>query len=497
VRRVKDIEEISTMVKIHKLKNISIRDSLLIRYFRKAVGNIGFWIIVFFLIRLIGILNPPLETEHNWRQTFTCMIARNFFESNPNIMYPQVDTSGNRPGYVGSEFPLFNYIIFIISLIFGYQHWYGRLINLIISSAGVYFFSLLTEKITDRKTALAAGIILLSSIWFSFSRKIMPDTFSISLMIIGLYFCYSFITKGAKLHLWLFILFASLGILAKIPAISYLILLIIPLSSKKQSPYIKEGLMLGILIILIVNSAWYLYWVPRLIKTYGNQLYWARTIRDGFMELIRNWPGTLEKFYFSSFRSFIAFACFLTGIFFIIKDKKKYLITGFLLFSAVFGVFMIKSGSVFSTHSYYIIPFTPVMAVIGGYAVSHIPSRFYFIPLVVVALEGILNQQHDFFIKKTELYKLELEQIADSIGNKDDLFIVNDKGSPQILYFTHRKGWSVNNETMTDEKSINSFIKKGADYILIDKKSFENKVLKYPVAFQNDNITIYKLAVDR
>jgi hypothetical protein len=154
---------------------------------------------------------------------------------------------------------------------------------------------------------------------------------------------------------------------------------------------------------------------------------------------------------------------------------------------------MIKSGSVFSTHSYYIIPFTPVMAVIGGYTISHIPSRFYFIPLIVIALEGILNQQHDFFIRKSQLYKLDLEQVADSLGKRDDLYIVNDKGSPQILYFTHRKGWTVNNETITDEKSINEFIERGADYLLIDKKSFDNKLLKYPVAFQNENIIIYKL----
>ncbi len=477
--------------------NISIKDSSLMRYLRKAAGNIGFWIIIFFLIRLVGIFNPPLETVHNWRQTFTCMIARNFLESSPNILYPQVDTSGSQPGYVGSEFPIFNYIIFIISLIFGYQHWYGRLLNLIISSAGIYFFSLLTEKISDRKTALASGIILLSSIWFSFSRKIMPDTFSISLVITGLYFCYVFIKKGSKLHLWIFILFASMGILAKIPAIVYLCLLVIPLASKNQSAYIREGLLMGIFVILIITSTWYLYWVPRLVETYGNQLYWSRTIGEGFMELIRNWKGTLEKFYFSSFYSFTAFACFLAGIFFIIKDKKKYLISAFLLFCFAFGIFMIKSGSVFSTHSYYILPFTPVMAIIGGYAISHIPSRFYFIPLIVIALEGILNQQHDFFIKKSELYKLNLEQIADSLGNRDDLFIVNDKGSPQILYFTHRKGWTVNNETITDEQAINAFIEKGADYLLIDKKSFENKLLKYPEVFQNDKIMIYKLAAER
>jgi len=108
--------------------------SKIIKFIRGASGTIIFWILIFFLIRLTGITNPPLETEHNWRQCFTAMIARNFLEQSPNILYPQIDMSGNQPGFIGSEFPLFNYIIFLAAKIFSYQHWYGRLINMIISS---------------------------------------------------------------------------------------------------------------------------------------------------------------------------------------------------------------------------------------------------------------------------------------------------------------------------------------------------------------------------
>jgi len=439
-------------------------------YIRKISGSFIFWIIVYFLIRLVGITNAPLESLHNWRQAFTCMIARNFLEMNPNILYPQIDTSGNMPGYVGSEFPVFNYIIFIVARVFGYQHWYGRLINLLVSSIGIYFFYCLTEKYMGKKVAFASGIILLSSIWFSFSRKIMPDTFSVSLMFVGLYFCYHFINKGSRIHLYLFILFASLGSLAKLPTISFLGLIIIPLFRKEQSVHIKEGLILGVFLVSLVTSAWYLYWIPKLVETYNNQLFYPKSVTVGFMELIRQWPHTLEKFYFSSFHSFIAFACFLAGIYFMIRDKNKLPAFAFLLFFLVFSIFILKFGDFFSSHSYYIIPFTPMMAIMAGYAVSRIPSRFYFILLFFIAIEGILNQQHDFFIRESQAYKLNLEQIADSVSNRSDLIMINDNGSPQMLYFTHRKGWSVHDEILTDDKKILSFIEKGARYLIIDKK---------------------------
>jgi hypothetical protein len=466
--------------------------SKIIKFIRAASGTIIFWIIIFFLIRLTGITNPPLETEHNWRQCLTNMIARNFLEASPNILYPQIDWSGNKTGIIGAEFPLFNYIIFLVAKIFSYQHWYGRLINLIISSIGIYFFALLVEKLCDRRVAFAAGIILLSSIWFSYSRKIMPDTFSISLMLIGLYFCYIYLEKGSIITLLLFILFGSLGSLAKIPTISYLSLLAIPLLSRRFSYNKKRGLILAGMIIFSVTALWYFYWIPYLIQKYHNQLFWPKSLVQGFKELIHYWPGTLEKFYFASLHSYVALVCFLASIYLVIRNKHKLLAYLLGIFSIAFLLFMMKSGLTFSHHSYYIIPYTPLMALTGGYAISRLPARFQYILLLAISLEGILNQQHDFFIKKTELYKLELEKIANAVSHEDDLIIINGGANPQELYFAHRKGWMVNNEFLEDNSKLIDLKDKGAKYIFINRKSYQN-TLAYPLIFQNDYFYIYKL----
>jgi 4-amino-4-deoxy-L-arabinose transferase-like glycosyltransferase len=189
--------------------------------------DIRFWILLFFVVRLIGITNPPLDAAHSWRQVTGNMVSRNFLETDANIFYPRVDMAGEKTGITGTEFPLLNYLIYLVSLLFGWQHWYGRLIVLLISSFGTYFFYKIARRFWKEETAFYATILLLVSNWFIYSRKIMPDTFSISLMLIGVYFAIQFIDNNKRISLlwsWLFIV---MGALSKIPSILVLAPLIL------------------------------------------------------------------------------------------------------------------------------------------------------------------------------------------------------------------------------------------------------------------------------
>ena len=167
---------------------------------KKIITDIRFWIIVFFAIRLLGITNPPLEVAHNWRQTTVTMVSRNFYEIDNNIFYPRIDIAGDKTGITGMEFPLLNYLIYLTSLVFGYQHWYGRLINLIVSSFGLWFFYKLTKRKFSKQISFYSTIILAVSIFFAYSRKIMPDTFAMSLIITSIYcgICYFDIKLWSK-----------------------------------------------------------------------------------------------------------------------------------------------------------------------------------------------------------------------------------------------------------------------------------------------------------
>mgnify|MGYP006283069463 CR=1 FL=1 len=462
-------------------------------YFKSLLSDIRFWIIIFFLLRLTGILNPPLEIGHNWRQSLTAMIARNFYEHGLDLFHPVVDMAGEKSGIIGSEFPFFNFLIYLFAEVFGYAHWYGRLINLLVSSAGLYYFYKLINELLSKQVAFNATIILGSSIWFSFSRKIMPDTFSVSLVIIGLYYAYQYLRNGKMQKLFLFFLLSTLGMLCKIPALSLFSVLAIVLFTRQIPMQRKTALLVAAAASIVLLAGWYFYWVPHLLETYHYQLYFPKGLAEGIREIIPLIPETLEKFYFSSLKSYLAFFCFLAGLYLLIRNKKRLLLLGTGIIFIVFIVFIVKTGAVFPLHNYYIIPFTPVMALIAGYFLKSIPGTYRYLILAVIVIEGIGNQQHDFFIKPQEKYKLKLERIADEYTDTHDLIVINGGQSPQHIYFANRKGWTVDNDFFTGTGRLDSLSTLGAEYLFLIKTRLNKDFPEYDRVYEGEHYEIYEL----
>jgi 4-amino-4-deoxy-L-arabinose transferase-like glycosyltransferase len=292
-------------------------------YFR----DIRFWIILFFFIRLIGITNPPLEIGHNWRQTTVTMVSRNFLETDNNIFYPRIDIAGNKTGITGMEFPLFNYLTYLVSEIFGYQHWYGRLINLIISSLGLFFFYKLIEKYFMRNIAFSSTLILLFSIWFTYSRKIMPDTFAMSFILAGIYFGTNYFDKNSRsggfLNLIYYGVLIALGTLSKLPSAYLLIIFLIPILSIEVIFKRKIAFVAASIFSLLPSIIWYFYWVPYLVETYGFlHFFLGKELYQGIIEITNNINSALQNFYENAF-NFIGFALFLFGLVHVIIKKKQ------------------------------------------------------------------------------------------------------------------------------------------------------------------------------
>lgn len=460
---------------------------------RKILGDIRFWIILLFVLRLVGITNAPLEVSHNWRQSLTNMVARNFLENGANLLYPTIDMAGEKTGIIGSEFPFFNYLIYLFTYLFDYSHWPGRLINLAVSSFGLYYFYKLIKGLITKEVAFNATLVLSVSIWFAFSRKIMPDTFSVSLMIIGLYHVFCYLKTGAKTRLLYFFLFSTLGMLCKIPALSLFSILFILLFIKELDARRKIAIYATGTVAFSIVCVWYFYWVPYLLETYQYQLYFPKGFSEGINEIAPLIPELLERFYFSALHSFIALACCIAGIVFLIKKKQKRVLFGIGVITAVFILFIIKTGAVFPRHSYYIIPFAPVMALIAGYGIAQLSFKFQYILLVLIAVEGIANQQDDFRIKDSQLYKLGLENITEKLIPEDDLIIINGGPSPQDIYYSHRKGWTVENTSLMNAQYIDSLSNWGAKYLVLDITNFDHQFNQYKNIYSDEHYSIYAL----
>jgi len=342
----------------------------------------------------------------------------------------------------------------------------------------------------------------------------MPDTFSVALVLIAFYHGFRYLKNGNRGRLALFFTLMTFGILSKLSALSLMSFLLIPLII----PHVKTARKIGIVIASTVSvglvGLWYFYWVPHLTEAYGYMLYFPRSFAEGATEIVALWRLTLEKFYFSAFHSYLAFACFLVGLFFLFfnnfwtrnkSDKKLvghfknvrrekifYLKIGIAVFALVFFLFMLKTGEVFPLHNYYIIPAVPLMALIAALALANLKPKFALIILTIITVEGIANQYHEFFIKENERYKLTLESIADKFTEPDDLIIINDGSrNPQQMYFSHRKGWTINQEDL-NTTHIAQLQTLGASYLFINKHLSQEK-FDYKSVYEDEHFIIYKL----
>lgn len=465
-------------------KNFSLQALLL---------DIRFYLFLFFLLRLIGIENAPLESSHNWRQSLTNMIARNFYEEGPNLLYPKIDMAGEKSGIIGSEFPFFNYLIYLTAEIFGYQHWYGRLINLSFSTLGIYAFYKLVKELMEQQIAFYASLLLCFSIWFAFSRKIMPDTFSVSLMLMGLYAAYRYLKLKDKYSLFFFFILSSLSMLCKIPALLLFGSLGFLLFDKSISTNRKVIFIAVASLSFLLALCWYFYWVPHLVKNYHFALFFPRSLSQGWNEILALWPKLLSRFYFDAFHSYLAFGCCLLGLYFFLKTAKPLHIIGFALVSIVFSIFILKTGKVFPNHSYYIIPFVPVMAILGAFTLKSIPKSYSYLLLLFIGIESIANQQHDFFIKEEQHYKLRLEALCNAQLKADKLVLINGGDSPQSLYFANRRGWTLKNESFSQENVLDSLNQLGAHYLIIDKHQGQRTFQKVPPFYEDQDYAFYNL----
>ncbi len=466
-------------------------------------SDIRFWIFLFFIVRLYGITNPPLEVAHNWRQTVVTMAARNFYEVDNNILYPRVDFAGEKTGITGMEFPFFNYLIYIFSYLFGYEHWYGRLINLIVSSFGIFYFCKLIKKYFKEQIAFNAAIILLSSIWFSYSRKIMPDTFAMSFLIASIYYGSNYfdeIKKSKKyLNLFLYFLLTALASLSKISTAYLSIIFVFFVFNRKYT--LKDKLIFILVSVLSLSYTiyWYFVWVPYLVERFGFwHFFMGESFSLGIREIYADLPRALSRFYETALK-YTGFLLFVFGLIYSFYKKQKMLISIFIVTFISFSVIIFKSGIKFAHHEYYIIPFVPVMAFYAANGLTAIKNqKIVILILFVIAIEGILNQQQDFRIHEKNMNIVKLEQDLDKISGRNDLILINSNDFPTPMYFAHRKGWIDCNKNIKDSIYINNLKNRGLKYIVILKRAFGTDTeLDYSLVSDNENYRIYSLIKEK
>lgn len=466
------------------------------QHIASLLEDIRFWILILFCIRLIGISYAPIEVHHNWRQTTVTMVARNFYEGEANPYTPQLDFGGSTTGISAMEFPVLNYLIYLFSLLFGYDHWYGRLINLVITSIGLWYFHQLIAGIFNARRAFVSTLLLGSSLWFIFGRKIMPDTMAVSFVIMSMYLAWLYLSHE-RTHLFYAcgagLLFA-LGALSKLPAALPMILF--PFILLRWGHASKKMLLTSVyLLCAILVVHWYWIWTPYLTETYGmHHFFMGKSLATGSQEIADHMGSSLERIFIGPFK-YIGGVAFLSACVWSLYRKEKTLLC--VLGSTAFALIalMCKSGETFYAHDYYILPFVPTMALLIAYFMEQLPSRIAMLCITAIVLESLLNQTHDLRWKPSYDAYMDLETLMDQFTPREALVAINCAPNPSTMYFAHRKGWLCTNAELADHNQLRVLQDQGLQYILICKDRF-GRDLELPsqsLLFENDRFRLYQL----
>lgn len=460
-------------------------------------SDIRFWILLFAAVRLVGITDPPLEVAENWRQSTVLMVARNYYELGPDLLHPRIDFAGEKTGITSMEFPLLNYLVYSVAKVFGWADWYGRVIVLLSSMLGALAFHRLVARYMGMRRALIATLLLMSSLWFEYGRKTMPDVFALSLVMTGLW-CISSALDGKRPRLMWPLAFAllTLGVLSKLPAVA-LFAAMGPMWFLARKHRLRVLLSTAVAILALLPSIWwYGTWNPHLLRTYGFwHFFMGVNMGQGLRELLMWWKEVANMFYFNAM-VFSGFAAFLWGLFVSIRHRAWVLLATVGLFGVTLVIFMLESGSNFPTHPYYILPFIPIMAVVAAYGLDKLRSpRWVWLFTAVIMIEGVANMQHDLYQRPDQKELLTLEPLLDQVSERQDRIVINAGEIPTAMYFAHRKGWLAKNEDLQRPAFIDSLAELGCRYILILKDKGQGDVmLPRPVVAENEHFRVLRAA---
>jgi len=367
----------------------------------------------------------------------------------------------------------------------------------VIASIGLWAFSKVARRLTDGRTALFATIMFGVSIAFTYGRKAMPDVFAVSLVLMGLEWGWRYLEEKKGWQLALFFLFSALGMLCKMPAACTMALLVWPILSKETENGPRIRLIVAGALAAAAMAAWYFVWVPWAEKTYGFPLYFPQSLAEGWKQLVDMKEHTISRFYPIALTSKIAFGFCVIGLGMAIWKKNRVVLWTFAASTAVLIVYMLKAGLTFAGHVYYIIPYVPMMSLLAGYGLNQVIRSWIVQILVITAIatEAIYFHKTDFFIPWQDQKFLKLEKITDQYVPKDSRIIVNNSGgSPVMMYFAHRRGWTVD-DRMKDTAWVNGEATVGLHYIIIERSKWHDS-LPYPKLYEDNEFQIYKTKKD-
>jgi 4-amino-4-deoxy-L-arabinose transferase-like glycosyltransferase len=462
--------------------------------------------------RLWGVTNPLLDF-HSWRQTLTATIAMNFYTGDMNIFNP---VSNLVKPYYAYEFHFYTFIVALLYKVFGSHDIFGRLVAILFSLGSMWMLYLLIKMYFDQ-TAAIIGIAFFAVLPMSvyYGRTFMPEAAMLFFSIALIYSFSLWLESDRWLHFFATVFCAAMVFLIKLPTL-YLggPLLFLAWMKYQKKIFIQPKLYLFAFMSLIPAILWYGYCAKLQSEAYGGSNLWLDLITNWdrlstlrWYNLIF-WTRLVEKMF-----AFTAFPFLVLG--FIAKVEKPEDRMFHVWFLSVCVYFFIAAELNF-VHEYYQVPIIPVGCVFIGKFLADFwkknPTlgwkRNYKVWLVLLMIT---------FIPIHSIYKLNKrlrynngyltlgEKIKEFTG-ANDLIVAQEKflaenGSPQLFYFSTRKGWIHGVNYILSPEKLKGYISEGAGfYITIsnDLKKTNPELNSYlseehQLEFKDERMTLFRL----
>lgn len=463
------------------------------------------------------MINQPFIDAFSWRQASTAMMAENFFKTNWNIFYPEVNWTGVGPGYQGREFQTVSYLAAIAYTFFGQHDYIGRIIPICFGLWGIFALYQLVFLVWDKKHALAAATIMAILPGSAFiDRSFLPDPVMVSLTTTCMWLFVLYLYEKKTRYLILAGFTGCLGILTKLPGLIIALPLLyafVTLYRKKGNldfPRIKPVIWTAVLVLVLIIA--YYLWARHLSLSYppyhfagsGNWIWnsWKGMFREYYL------VATLKNVFEYWILGYPAIVMFILG-FFLSPPKDE---TGkpgnlpwffhYLLFGCAFYYFIGAPELIRNAWNFQL--FLPVISVFAGrlivvfYSYGQAPQKLKLLRVVVVfllmALYNVKIMRDHLFITKGAIDSYKMGKELNSLKQNGDLVVTvpEDIGDPVAIYYSGTKGWvfpPANEWAPTelpenDSLSVRALIdlrKQGADWFGVVSNHYEDIQINHPV----------------
>lgn len=448
-------------------------------------------VVIFLVAPCINL--PPLD-GHSWRQCYTLGVSERYMESG-DFFYPRTIICDSRDGIIAQEFPLLNGLIATGWTIFGKEYWVYRILLIASFLSSIWFFYKIVEKLSSSFFhPIIASSFFAFSIFFTYGKKAMPDTFAISLVLAATYFGIKYLQHSKLKHIAIFISLMSLGLLSKMPSIISGCLIIPFLLSSKIKSRNKIILLASGVIPLILLLIWYFIWSPYLYEIEKFILYFPTSFSDGWNEFLENRNNLWFFLQYSIFRNWINIYILFVGIALCFQLQHRKYLPMLLAGLGLTFFFMLKAGKIFCTHEYYLLPTLPLLCIILALPFNLLNryirnwGTLLIFPLLFLSVN---NQLWDQKVRPDQAMFLGLTEIVNEHIPSDAKVLTNDtEGGPTMMYFTGRRGW--NDQRFHNEEWVRGEHTVGLDYLVLVKSRVKDS-LNFPQLFQDDHFVIYKV----